>query len=132
MHFSEYQSLAMRTRGIFNPERKFTIVEQQLLCGSLGLCGESGEFVDAVKKFFFHEKPIPDEVLMKELGDTFWYAALICDAKGWDMDTIAGRNIEKLKQRYPEGFSFNQANCPKRDEKSHDKGVCSFCNPWLK
>lgn len=109
MHFSEYQILAMRTRGIF-VKREFTVNEQQLLCGSLGLCGESGEFVDAIKKFMFHDKPIPDEILIKELGDVFWYAAQICDAKGWNMDTIAGRNIEKLKSRYPEGFSFNAAN----------------------
>jgi len=112
MHFSEYEQLAMRTKGIFTP-RVFTVVEQQLLCGSLGLCGESGEFVDAVKKFFFHSKPIPDDILEKELGDVFWYAALICSAKGWNMDTVAGKNIEKLKARYPQGFSFDAANAPR-------------------
>jgi NTP pyrophosphatase (non-canonical NTP hydrolase) len=112
MHFSEYESLAMRTKGIYKP-RVFTVVEQQLLAGCLGLSGESGEFVDAVKKYFFHNKPIPDDVLEKELGDVFWYAALICDAKGWNMDTIAGKNIEKLRNRYPEGFSFEAANKPR-------------------
>lgn len=114
MDFSEYQVLAMRTRGIYQP-RVFTGEEQQLLCGALGLCGESGEFGDAVKKFFFHSKPIPDDILSKELGDTLWYAALICDAKGWDLSKVASYNIEKLMRRYPDGFNYDRANSATRD-----------------
>jgi NTP pyrophosphatase (non-canonical NTP hydrolase) len=109
MHFNQYQSLAMRTKGIYEP-RVFTEEEQQLICGCMGLCGESGEFVDAVKKFLFHGKPIPDEVLMKELGDNFWYAALICNAKQWSMNDIACLNIKKLEERYPQGFNYFAAN----------------------
>lgn len=114
MHLSQYQILAMRTRGIYQG-RKLTPMEEQLMAGAFGLCGESGEFIDALKKFFFHNKPIPDETLLKEIGDVLWYIALICDAKGWNMDTVAGKNIEKLMARYPEGFSFEAANNRKED-----------------
>jgi NTP pyrophosphatase (non-canonical NTP hydrolase) len=81
-----------------------------LLNGCLGLAGESGEFLDIVKKWLFHEKPIDEEHMKKELGDVFWYAALICDAMGWSMDEIMQMNIDKLKARYPEGFDTEKSN----------------------
>lgn len=109
MHFSEYQVLAMRTRGIYdNPQ-------EQLKAACLGIAGESGEFIDLVKKMIYHQKPVSTLDLIKELGDKWWYDALACDALGLNMDTVAGRNIEKLRARYPEGFSFVQANNPDRD-----------------
>jgi NTP pyrophosphatase (non-canonical NTP hydrolase) len=114
MDFREYQADAMRTRGIYT-ERVFTAQEQQLLCGCLGISGESGEFNDAIKKMMFHNKPIPNDVLSKEIGDTLWYIALICDAKGWNLNDIAYYNIEKLRIRYPQGFNYARANNPSRD-----------------
>lgn len=108
MELNDYQAKAMRTRGIYTP-RVFSEREQQLMAGCLGLAGESGEFVDSVKKAFFHNKEIPDEVLSKEIGDLLWYAALICDAKGWKLGDIAAYNIHKLKVRYPQGFSYVDA-----------------------
>lgn len=126
MHFSEYQDLAMRTRGVYPNKR------EQSLCALLGLSGESGEYIDLQKKVLYHNKPVNEEKQMDEMGDILWYLALECDAKGWNMDTIAGRNVEKLRARYPEGFNFQRANCPSRDDTSHARGSCSFCNPWLK
>lgn len=94
----------MRTRGMYDSRR------EQLICGGLGLAGEAGEFADLVKKNVFHLKQIDEVAFMKELGDVFWYAALIADARGWDLETVLVLNIEKLKKRYPEGFSYTAAN----------------------
>jgi NTP pyrophosphatase (non-canonical NTP hydrolase) len=109
MHFSEYQDLAMRTRG------KYSGYKDQLLAACLGMAGETGEFIDSVKKMIYHNKPIPTLDLQKELGDGMWYNALACDALGFNMDTVAGTNIEKLKARYPDGFSFEAANKARTD-----------------
>src|ERR1051326_9075013 len=113
MDFDEYQFESMRTAG--HPDQwgmHLPPRDAQLLCGALGLSGEAGEFADAVKKMFFHKKPISDDVLMKEAGDCLWYISLICDAKGWTISDVASRNIEKLKLRYPDGFSHEAANAP--------------------
>ena len=41
-----------------------------------------------------------------------WYAAMICNFFGWNMQEVLDENIEKLKKRYPKGFTFQDA---KRD-----------------
>ena len=116
---NEYQEQAMRTNDGRSTERlvrnmvrvpNISINVPTLLNGCLGLAGESGEFLDIVKKWLFHEKPIDEEHMKKELGDVFWYTALICDAMGWSMDEIMQMNIDKLKARYPEGFDTEKSN----------------------
>ncbi len=45
----------------------------KLRLGLMGLVGESGEFVDLVKKDLFHGKKLDREKALKELGDIRWY-----------------------------------------------------------
>lgn len=114
---SEYQQLAMRTNDGLNRLRledaianQGDILVSQLLNGALGLTGEAGEVSDLVKKGIFHEKGIDLEHLKKELGDCAWYLAMICDACGFALDDVMQTNIDKLKERYPEGFDTYRAN----------------------
>lgn len=119
----EYRGLAMRTNdkqgtnrlkkaiGIDAPECYRPIADVgSLLNGCLGLSGEVGEFNDLIKKWIFHEKPLDEEHAKKELGDCFWYLAMICDSFGWNMDEIMQLNVDKLIARYPEGFDIERAN----------------------
>lgn len=41
--------------------------------------------------------------ILKEVGDTLWFAALICDVLGTDLGTVATVNIEKLADRAARG-----------------------------
>ena len=105
MNFSEYQELAMRTRGNYDSKR------DQLMCAGLGLTGEAGEVAELIKKRLFHLKnSVKDEDIVKEMGDVMWYLALLADNIGWNLELIATLNIEKLKKRYPDGFSYRAAN----------------------
>ncbi len=104
MNFSEYQKEAMRTRGNYDSKR------DQLMCAGLGLTGEAGEVAELIKKKCFHLKTVKDEDIVKEMGDVLWYLALLADNIGWDLELVATLNIEKLKKRYPEGFSYRAAN----------------------
>jgi NTP pyrophosphatase (non-canonical NTP hydrolase) len=100
MGFLDYQELAMRTA---NPG--FNSVER-LKNALLGLSGETGELADSFKKAFFQGHALPTkEYVEKELGDILWYVALMAEAYDTDMLMIAIKNIDKLRQRYPEGFS---------------------------
>ena len=45
----------------------------------------------------------------KELGDCLWMIAEACDALGTDIDTVMQMNIDKLKARYPEGFTVENS-----------------------
>ena len=99
MTANEYQALAMRT---LNPE----LTEQEILLNAvMGLCGESGEVIDHVKKHLCHGHPLNKDELVKELGDVAWYLAEAATALGVSLEDILKGNIEKLKRRYPEGFS---------------------------
>lgn len=49
------------------------------------------------------------EDMEKELGDCLWMIAEACDALGTDIDTVMQMNIDKLKARYPEGFTVENS-----------------------
>ena len=96
---NEYQKLAMTT---LNP----ALSKQDVLVnGVMGLCGESGEAIDIVKKHLHQGHPLDKEALIKELGDISWYLAETATALEIDLEEVFSRNIGKLKNRYPEGFS---------------------------
>ncbi|TDP59831.1 nucleoside triphosphate pyrophosphohydrolase family protein [Aminicella lysinilytica] len=113
----EYQEQAMRTndgevrsRLMIKLNGNMTNNISEVIMGCLGLSGEVGELNDLVKKYIFHESHMDDIKFRKELGDICWYIALICHACNYDLGEIMEMNIEKLKNRYPEGFDVEKAN----------------------
>lgn len=98
MSFSEYQKKALRTAGN---------IDYAIL--GLGIAGESGEVADYLKKVLGHGHPLDKDIMAKELGDILWYIAVLCERVGVPLEEIANRNIEKLKVRYPEGFSSERS-----------------------
>ena len=103
MTINEYQKLAMTT---LNPELSKKDV---LINGVMGLCGESGEAIDIVKKWLAQGHALDREKLAKELGDICWYVAETATALDLSLEDIMAANIEKLKQRYPEGFDARRS-----------------------
>ena len=100
---NEYQKLAMTT---LNPQ----LAQKDVLINAvMGLCGESGEAIDIVKKHLHQGHELDREKLIKELGDIAWYLAEAATALDIDLETVLERNIEKLKSRYPEGFSAERS-----------------------
>jgi len=71
-----------------------------------GLCSETGEANDLVKKLKFHGKDWTPEIkehLTKELGDVMWYWMQACMALEIDPEEAIKKNVEKLQSRYPGG-----------------------------
>ena len=104
MNANEYQRLAMRT---LNPELNRKDV---LINSVMGLCGESGEASDIVKKWLFHGHELDRDHLKKELGDIAWYLAEAATALDLPLEEILQANIEKLRKRYPEGFDTERSS----------------------
>ena len=103
MKINEYQKLAMTT---LNPE----LDKKDVLINSvMGLCGESGEAIDIVKKHLHQGHVLDKDHLVKELGDIAWYLAEAATALDMNLEDILSANIEKLKKRYPEGFDTNKS-----------------------
>jgi len=100
---NEYQKEALRTAsGMSNQYPMF-------VNGVLGLCGESGECADMVKKYLFQGHELDKEHFAKELGDVAWYLAVSAYAIGYDLETILQMNVDKLRKRYPDGFDAERS-----------------------
>ncbi len=102
MNFNEYQKLAQRTSNSKTPSGK-------LENGCLGLAGESGECCDLLKKFFFQGHELDKAKMLDELGDVLWYIGETAAGIGVTLEEVAIHNIEKLKTRYPDGFSSERS-----------------------
>jgi NTP pyrophosphatase (non-canonical NTP hydrolase) len=81
----------------------------RLLHAAIGLCTETGEIQDQLKKAVFYGKPLDKVNLAEELGDVFWYMAIMSDALGVSFADIMAKNIAKLKARYGSKFTENAA-----------------------
>ena len=101
MQINEYQRLAMTTLN------KDLTKKEVLVNSVMGLNGEAGEVIDLVKKHLFHGHELKKDELIKELGDVAWYLAEAAYALDVDLSSVLQGNINKLKARYPEGFSVD-------------------------
>lgn len=73
-----------------------------------GMSGESGEALDATKKMWVYNKELTPEVeenLIEEAGDCLFYIQFLCNELGITLADAIEYNINKLKVRYPEGYS---------------------------
>lgn len=96
MHFFEYQLQARQTAVYPNLGNNY-------IYPVLGLCGESGEVAEKIKKVIRDSDGVismeKKAEIVKELGDVLWYLANICEELGVELDSVATINIQKLAQR---------------------------------
>ena len=103
MNINEYQELAMTT---LNPQ----LCRKDVLINSvMGLCGESGEAIDIVKKWLAQGHELDRARFIEELGDIAWYLAEAATALALPLEQILQANIDKLKRRYPDGFEVRRS-----------------------
>lgn len=103
MEINEYEKLAMKT---LNKDIK---KDDILINSAMGLCGESGEVIDLIKKHLFQGHELNKDELIKELGDVAWYLAEAAYGLEVPLEEICSKNIEKLKKRFPQGFGSNKS-----------------------
>jgi len=97
MKLNEYQIQAKNT-AIY-PKDKAVVYP------ALGLAGEAGEVPNKVKKVLRDRTEIKDvsKDIAYEIGDCLWYISLLADDIGWDLESIAKLNIDKLQDRVNRG-----------------------------
>lgn len=99
---NEYQELAART---INTDLYAEEWEMHALHGMVGEIGE----IHSIYQKMYQGHAADDEHIKKELGDLLWFIAEYCFAKEWNLDDIMQMNINKLKERYPDGFKVEQS-----------------------
>jgi len=107
MKANTYQQLASRTM-IDKPDLEISPKQVTLSWWAIGLAGESGEVLDLVKKGIYHQQGMDMDKIKKELGDVLWYVSALCGELGFTLEEVMEANIEKLKARFPEGYSADR------------------------
>lgn len=103
MEGKKYQELAMVTLN------KELTKKDMLVNGVMGLNGESGEVIDAVKKHLFQGHELDKNKIKEELGDVMWYVAEICESLDFSLDDVLINNIDKLQKRFKNGFTKEES-----------------------
>jgi len=91
---------------------------ESFLHAGVGISGEAGEILDALKKTWVYGKELDRENLKEELGDILFYIVALTEMLGTTLGEIQLGNIAKLEKRYPFGYSDTaaQARADKLEE----------------
>ena len=107
MDMNDYQRQSMRTA--VDVDDTTSDWDFQVSGFGLGIAGEAGEVADYLKKVIHHGHPLDRERIKKELGDVLWYVQGIAARCDLTLSEVAQANIDKLKARYPEGFTSERS-----------------------
>ncbi len=97
--FNDFQSFCQTTK-------QYPALDNPLIYPCFGLAGETGEFIEKVKKILRNKKGVFSEedklLLALELGDILHYCSLLSSELGFSFEDIAFLNKVKLLQRKKE------------------------------
>lgn len=74
-----------------------------------GLQTEIGELAEVYYNHIFGNKPLDTVNMAEEIGDLLWYIAILCEHLNYNLEDIFFANICKLRARFPNSFSENEA-----------------------
>jgi len=80
-----------------------------LLHMAVGVAGEAGELLDAIKKMAVYNNELDLENLIEELGDLEFYMAGIRSKLGISRSSVLEYNQNKLNKRYKKGYTDQAA-----------------------
>lgn len=97
--------------------KELTAHDAHLLHMVVGISGEAGELLDAVKKSCIYRKPIDVNNVIEELGDLEFYLEGLRQGLGISREECLEANIEKLGVRYT-GFKYSNEAAHARADKA--------------
>lgn len=110
-HFIKFEDMV---RGLAKDgaqiKAELTPLDADLLHMGVGVSGEAGELLDAIKKATIYRKPLDLENVIEELGDLEFFMERIRQIVGVTREQTIEANIKKLGVRYSKGsYSNDQA-----------------------
>jgi NTP pyrophosphatase (non-canonical NTP hydrolase) len=107
MNLAQYKEESGRT--FLNREVGIDPKTTDLLHCAIGIGTESGELLDQFKRHIYYGKPLDIVNVKEEIGDKMWYIMNLCRLLDLSLEEIMQMNIDKLKTRYPEKFTAENA-----------------------
>jgi NTP pyrophosphatase (non-canonical NTP hydrolase) len=96
--------------------RQLTPQQAHLLHMAVGVSGEAGELLDAIKKHCVYQKPIDLNNVMEEAGDILFYLTGLLNELDMTLNECVNANMDKLSKRYPQGSYSNNAAIARADK----------------
>lgn len=129
-HTSEFTEDELKVRNelmhqqmvatLFKPGKEIldtlTPLRCEVLHAAVGVSGESGELLDAIKKWIFYNKTVDRENVVEELGDLEFYMEAIRSKMGISREETLKHNMEKLAERYKKYQYSDQAAIERADK----------------
>ena len=94
-------------------KNEMTGLDAHMMHMAIGVSGEAGELIDAVKKAVIYRKPLDLDNVVEELGDLEFYMEGLRQATGITREETIEANKVKLGKRY-NGFNYS-------DQQAHDR-----------
>lgn len=112
-HRTMYIPYGVMVENLF---KKMDTAAGTLMHAAIGVAGEGGELLDAVKKHWVYNKPLDAANVLEELGDGYFYMQKILNIFGWTWADVRMANRAKLAKRYPDGV-YTDAHAQARLDK---------------
>lgn len=105
--------------------KDFNAAADGMMHAAIGVAGEAGELLDAVKKVWAYGKPLDLENAIEELGDLEFYMEALRQQIGVSREQVLQANQEKLAKRYP-GLRYSDSLAQQRLDKESTIGWDRF------
>lgn len=90
--------------------------DAHLMHMAIGICGEAGELIDAIKKQVIYRKSLDRENVIEELGDLEFYMEGMRQGLDVSREECIAANIAKLSKRY-ESLQYSDSAAQNRADK---------------
>lgn len=84
-------------------------VDPRVFHSIIGIATESTELCEALYHSILSKEEFDVVNLLEELGDVAWYSSILVDSTNGDWSNILETNISKLRKRFPEKFTNEDA-----------------------
>ena len=97
--------------------KKLPSTVEDRLHAAVGISGEAGELLDAIKKNWVYNKELDSENVKEELGDLMFYITAMMLLQGITLDEVLEANVTKLEKRYA-GLQYTDEAAQARADKT--------------
>ncbi|NQZ74608.1 MAG: nucleoside triphosphate pyrophosphohydrolase family protein [Ekhidna sp.] len=101
-------------------KKQLTPKQTHILHMAVGISGESGELLDAIKKCCIYQKPLDRVNVIEELGDLEFYMEGLRTGLGITREETIKANINKLGKRYSSGTYSNEQAQARADKEGEE------------
>jgi len=95
---------------------QLTPLQASILHMAVGVSGEAGELLDAIKKHAVYQKQLDINNVIEEAGDILFYLTGLLNELGLTIEECMEANVAKLSKRYPQHQYSNAAAIARADK----------------